>query len=92
MLTVHKLVVEHLLLGNRETSLVAISINSEISVYSETVFTLVSYTSIVRKGIHNILCNTRFLNQQLNQNSYVPMLRSVGINEQCSTLLAVISF
>lgn len=92
MLTVHKRVVEHPLLGKRETSLTAISINSEISVYSETVFTQVRYTSIVRKSFYNILCNKQFLNQQLNHSSYIPMLISVGINEQCSTLLAVISF
>lgn len=89
---VHKLVVEHPLPGNRETSPTAVYINSEISVHSEAVFPLVSYTSTVRKGIHEVLSNKWFLNQQLNQSSYVAMLRSVGINEHCSTFLAVISF
>lgn len=55
-------------------------------------FTLASYTSVVRKGIHSVLCKKQFLNQLLNHNSYIPMLISISINEQCSTLLEVISF
>lgn len=58
---------------------------------AKLVFTVVSYTSVVGKGIHNKLCK-QFLNQQLNHSSYIPMLISVGINEPCSTLLAVMRF